>query len=45
MKDVNGNSGNFGSTATSPSPQKESSEAKSKTASAKGDYIDFEEVK
>ena len=45
MKDVNENTGNFTSAQNSSAPHKESSQAKSNTASAKGDYIDFEEIK
>lgn len=44
MRDVNGNA-DIGSTNNSSASHKASAEAKSKTASAKGDYIDFEEIK
>lgn len=45
MRDINGNQDNYKSPETSSSTYKEPSRAKSGSASAKDDYIEFEEIK
>ena len=44
-KDINENMNGYQSATPSSTPQDESVKSHSKTSSAKGDYIDFEEIK
>lgn len=45
VKDINENMKGFEHDGPSPKANEESSKPSQKTASAKGDYIDFEEIK
>jgi len=45
MKDINENGNGYQSATPSSTRQDESAKPHSKTSSAKGDYIDFEEIK